>query len=194
MAAHRATWPAAALSLLSAASFVSSSAASAASPFARFRFSWATPPVQAFPGAASRMMTAAEVDGFTRNFSSMMIWGLNTTCLDPRDNATTFPAFCADSWCQCFADRGHPLEQQRFVADMDRALQAQGAALKAAAAALGLAPRPTLGYIDFTSPRESGGAPLLAAVGTTTVGATTVAAARRQAGGRAGGPGRASRC
>ena len=129
--------------------------AAAASPFARFAFSWATPPVQAFPGAASRMMTDAEVTGFTNNFSSMMIWGLNTTCLDPRDNVTTFPAYCASSWCQCFPDRGAPLEQQRFRADMDAALQAQGAALKAKAAALGLSPRPTLGYIDFTSPQQT---------------------------------------
>jgi len=137
------------------ASSLATASSSGSDPFARFEYSWALPPVQAFPGAASRMMTDAEVDGFTRNFSLMMIWGLNTTCLSPADNVTTFPAYCSDSWCQCFPDRGHPLEQQRFVAAMDAALQAQGAALKARAAALGLAPRPTLGYIDFTSPQQT---------------------------------------
>jgi hypothetical protein len=133
----------------------SSPGAASPNPFARFEFSWALPPVQAFPGASSRMLTDSEVDGFTRNFSSMMIWGLNSTCLSPSDNVTTFPAYCANSWCQCYPDRGHALEQQRFVAGMDAALQAQGAALKARAAALGLAPRPTLGYIDFTSPQQT---------------------------------------
>jgi hypothetical protein len=38
---------------------------------------------------------------------------------------------------------------------MDAALQTQGAALKAKAAALGLSPRPTRGYIDFTSPQQT---------------------------------------
>lgn len=123
-------------------------------PFARFEFSWATTPVVAFPGAASRMMTEAEVANFTVNFEAMMIWGLNTTCLDTRDNVTTFPAFCGSSWCQCFPDRGAPLELQRFVTQGEASMQAQGAALKAAAAARGLSPRPTLGYIDFTSPQQ----------------------------------------
>jgi len=127
----------------------------ASDPFSRFEFSWATVPVQAFPGAASRMLTPAEALGFSANFSAMMIWGFNTTCLDPTDNVTTFPAYCGSSWCQCFPDRGHPLELQRFVANMDEALQVQGLALKAATAALGLPPRPTLGYIDFTSPQQT---------------------------------------
>ena len=138
----------------SASSAAAPPPAAAADPFSRFSFSWATVPVVAFPGAASRMMTEAEVANFTLNFGAMMIWGLNTTCLDTRDNVTTFPAFCGSSWCQCFPDRGAPLELQRFVTQGEASLQAQGAALKAAAAARGLAPRPTLGYIDFTSPQQ----------------------------------------
>ena len=123
--------------------------------FSRFQFSWNTVPTQAFPGASSRFMTPVEVTNFTRDFSSLMIWGIGATCLDPKDNVTSFPAFCYGSWCQCYPQGSKlPLETQRFVTNMDDNLQAQGAALKAAAAAQGLVPRPILGYVDHMSPQQ----------------------------------------
>ena len=130
--------------------------ASCASPFSRFNFSWATVPAQAFPGASPRFMTPGEATNFTRDFKSLMIWGIGATCLDPKDNTTTFPAYCEGSWCQC-KPPGTPrdaLGDQRFVASMEANLQAQGAALRAARAAQGLPPIPILGYIDHTSPQQ----------------------------------------
>ena len=111
--------------------------------------------MQAFPGAASRFLSPEEAANFTRNFGSLMIWGLGATCLSPTDNTTQFPAFCGSSWCQCLPPplRKAPLEAQRFVTNMDGNLQAQGAALKAAAAAQGRAVS-VLGYIDHTSPQQ----------------------------------------
>ena len=129
--------------------------AAATTAFSRFRFSWSTVPTQAFPGASSRFMTPAEVTNFTRDFKSLMIWGIGATCLDPKDNATTFPAFCFGSWCQCHPEGSSaPLEMQRFVTNMEENLQAQGSALKASASAQGLPPRPVLGYVDHMSPQQ----------------------------------------
>ena len=128
---------------------------SQAASFSRFQFSWDTVAAQAFPGASNRFMTPAEVTNFTRDFSSLMIWGIGATCLDPKDNVTTFPAFCFGSWCQCYPEGStNPLENQRFVTNMDENLQAQGAALKRAIAKQGLPPRPILGYIDHTTPQQ----------------------------------------
>ena len=142
------------VALASLAARLACDAVATPSPFARFNFSWAAMPTQAFPGAASRLMTPSEVDGFTRNYSSLMIWGLGATCLNTTDNVTTFPAFCAGSWCQCMpGPQGVDLELQRFVTNMETNLQAQGAALKAAAAAQGVV-RPVLGYIDHMSPQQ----------------------------------------
>jgi hypothetical protein len=124
--------------------------------FSRFRYSWDTVPSQAFPGASARFMTATEAYNFTRDFKSLMIWGINATCLDSKDNVTTFPAVCAGSWCQC-KPAGTPrdeLEDQRFVTNMEDSLQAQGAALKAALAAQGLPAIPILGYVDHMSPQQ----------------------------------------
>lgn len=126
----------------------------ASSAFSRFDFSWNTVATQAFPGASNRFMTHNELLHFT-NFSSLMIWGINATCLDPKDNTTTFPAYCFGSWCQCYPEGSdEPLESQRFVTNMEESLQAQGAALKAAVAAAGLPPRPILGYVDHMSPQQ----------------------------------------
>jgi hypothetical protein len=101
-------------------------------------------------------MTPSQATNFTRDFKSLMIWGINATCLDPKDNTTTFPAYCWGSWCQC-KPRGTPRDQlvnQVFKTNMEASLQAQGSALKAALAAQGLPVIPILGYLDHMSPQQ----------------------------------------
>ena len=111
-----------------------------------WRFDWTTLSTFAFPGAAPRFMTAAEVAYFEANFSSMLIWGLNSTCADGS------PAACADSKIYC--NRSSP-ETQRFLPTMEASLQQQGEALKARRAAQRPGVYfPVLGYLESLSAQQ----------------------------------------
>lgn len=112
-----------------------------------YPFSWDTLQVFAFPGAAPRFMTEGEVAYFTANFSNILIWGLNATCMG--NDGSTFAASCASSRCACPADRP---EDQQFVLNMEGSLQEQGRRLKAAAA--GDASYFVLGYIEGLSAQK----------------------------------------
>lgn len=102
--------------------------------------SWARVQVQAFPGSSSRFMNASELAQLAR-FDMINEWGLNVTCLHWNGTGGAFPAACGDGGCSCAAPTR---EQQLFATDMDAALHAQAAALKAARPLL-----PVVGYIDF---------------------------------------------
>jgi hypothetical protein len=67
-------------------------------------------------------MTPAEETHFA-NFSMMMIWGLNATCVAP--NGTAYAADCTSqaSFCTCLPDHR---EDQVWVAEMDDNLHVQG--------------------------------------------------------------------
>ena len=109
-------------------------------------YSFDTLSVFAFPGAAPRFMTEAEVAYFEANFESMLVWGLNATCLDGS------PASCASSECYC--NRSAP-ETQRFQPTMESSLQLQGAALKARRAATHPGVYfPTYGYLESLSAQQ----------------------------------------
>ena len=120
---------------------------SAASFFDNWPFSWERLNVFAFPGAAPRFMTPLERAYFTANFSNMLIWGLNASCILSGSGGVG-PASCAASTCYC--DKENP-EAQQFVTNMEESLQSQGAALKATAAAAGVPFYPVLGYIEGLS-------------------------------------------
>jgi len=110
-------------------------------------FSWDTVPSLAFPGAANRMMTEAEVDNFAANFSAITIWGLNATCINVTTGAA-FPADCPPAASSCHCNVPEPRSvNQRFVQSMESSLRAQAVALKAAAAQRGKF-LPVLGYIE----------------------------------------------
>ena len=114
-------------------------------------FSWATVSTFAFPGASPRFMNATELARFAR-FSMNNIWGVNATCINTTDGSSTFPATCpGDSWCSCLPDAPHNdgYEAQRWVLSMDSSLQAQSAAIKAAAGAPAARAMPVLGYFNL---------------------------------------------
>jgi hypothetical protein len=126
--------------------------AAAAPPPLPWPFSFDTLSVFAFPGAAPRFMTMEEVSYFTSNFSSILIWGLNATCVNATGDGALFPATCplGNSHCTCPGR----LEDQVFLPTMEASLQAQGQALKAAAQAQGKAYYPVLGYIEGLSAQK----------------------------------------
>lgn len=105
-------------------------------------YSWATVPVHAFPGAAPRFLTAAELNA-TARFAFVNVWGLNGTCVNASTGAA-FPAHCGSSHCSCASTAAAP-EQQRFLPVMETSLQAQGRALKAFKAPAAL---PVFGYLN----------------------------------------------
>ena len=109
-------------------------------------FSWQTLQPFAFPGAAPRFMTPLEVDYFVFNFSNVLIWGLNASCLEPAR-----PASCPAGDSHCWCNQTHP-ESQVWALNMETSLQAQGAALQTAAAAAGKGSSFfVLGYIEYLS-------------------------------------------
>jgi len=115
-------------------------------------FSFDTLPVFAFPGAAPRFMTSAEMAYFTANFDSILIWGLNATCVNTTDGRL-FPANCplGKSRCSCPTASGR-LEDQVFQPNMETSLQAQGAELKRAAGPGRI--YPVFGYIEGLSAQK----------------------------------------
>jgi hypothetical protein len=127
-------WCAALLALLH-------SAAASAIPW---DFSWDTLSTFAFPGDAPRFMTAAEEQHFS-NFSMMLIWGFNATCLG---SGGEYQPDCYSSVMYC--NKSFP-ETQPFVRNMETSLQEQGARLKKARAS----PFPVLGYIEGMSIQQT---------------------------------------
>lgn len=105
-------------------------------------FAWDTLSTFAFPGAAPRFMTPAEVAYFAANFSSILIWGLNATCADGS------APDCSHSTLYC--NRSAP-EAQAFMLTMESSLQEQGARLKAARPG---AYYPVFGYIESLSAQK----------------------------------------
>jgi hypothetical protein len=104
-------------------------------------FSWATPPVHAFPGASSRFMNPSEVSAFAK-YPMLNIWGINATCVNATSGAA-IPASCRGSYCTCL---GSPSpEEQRFLPLMESSLHAQARALKDAKAPAAF---PILGYLN----------------------------------------------
>lgn len=94
-------------------------------------------------------MNATELARFS-NFSMATIWGIGGECINATTGAPYAPT-CPGSWCDCLPanakNKGY--EAQRWVLGMDANLQAQAAALKAAARARGLPPPPVLGYFNL---------------------------------------------
>lgn len=126
---------------------LASSTAAAPPPPLPWPFSFDTLSVFSFPGAAPRFMTDAETAYFTANFDSILIWGLNATCVNTTDGGSLFPADCplGHSRCSCPTASGR-LEDQVFLPNMETSLQAQGAALKQAAGPGRI--YPVFGYIE----------------------------------------------
>jgi hypothetical protein len=116
-----------------------------------WNFSWTTLPTFAFPGAAPRFMTNDEEQHFN-NFSMMLIWGLNATCLDGSEPE------CKNSFITC--NKTDPYNQ-KFVLSMETSLQEQGRRLKARRGSDGF--MPVLGYIEYLSAQQyyAAHAPLL---------------------------------
>ena len=116
-----------------------------------WNFSWTTLPTFAFPGAASRFMTDDEEQHFN-NFSMVLIWGLNATCLDGSEPE------CKNSFITC--NKSDPYNQ-KFVLSMETSLQEQGRRIKARRGSDGF--MPVLGYIEYLSAQQyyAAHAPLL---------------------------------
>jgi hypothetical protein len=114
-------------------------------------YSWDTISTFAFPGAAPHFMTPDEEQHFN-NFTMMLIWGLNATCLDG-----TQPE-CKNSFITCNASDPY---NQKFVLSMETSLQEQGKRLKARRGSDGY--MPVLGYIEYLSAQQyyAAHAPLL---------------------------------
>ena len=110
-------------------------------------FSWSQTPVFAFPGAAPRFMTSTEEAYYVANFSNVLIWGLNATCVD---NGVLRPASCPSGDSHCWCNKTNP-EAQTWVLNMESSLQAQGNRLHAEAARQGKANYFVLGYIEYLS-------------------------------------------
>lgn len=91
-------------------------------------------------------MTSNETAHFS-NFSMMLIWGLNATCVNATSTETYAPE-CNDSVMYC--DRAHP-ETQPFARNMEASLQEQGRRLKASRAEY----FPVLGYIEGMSIQQT---------------------------------------
>jgi hypothetical protein len=123
-----------------------------ATPSLPWAWSWSTLPTLAFPGPAmpsgARFMTAAEETAYVSNYTMLMIWGANATCLAA--DGTTFSPSCIEDESKCYCNRSDPFNQ-RWVTEMEANVLAQGAALKARAAALGKGNYPVLGYIEGLS-------------------------------------------
>lgn len=100
-------------------------------------------------------MTAAEESYLVGNFSNLLIWGINATCLDA--GGSPYPATCppSASWCSCNASTP---EAQRWVLNMEDSLQVQGARLHAEAQRQGKGGFFVLGYIEYLSIQQYYGA------------------------------------
>lgn len=109
-------------------------------------FDWTTLSTFAFPGDAPRFMTHDEEQYFSQ-FSMMLIWGLNATCLN-RTTGAVYAPDCYSSVMYCDKDNK---ETQPFLRNMESSLQEQGRRLKAARAAY----FPVLGYIEGMSIQQT---------------------------------------
>jgi len=112
-------------------------------------WSWERISTFGFPGASPRFMNATELAHFS-NFSMATVWGIGGECVNTTTGALFAPS-CPGSWCDCLPAnaRNKGYEEQRWVLAMDANLQAQSAALKAAARARGRPPQPVLGYFNL---------------------------------------------
>lgn len=112
--------------------------------------SWEYAPVFAFPGASPVFMNSSQLQYFAgtqtggAGFSNLLIWGINSTCVNSSTGAT-FPPDCSSSHCYC--NRQDP-EAQTWVLNMEESLAAQGAALKR------VSNLPVLGYIEGLSAQQ----------------------------------------
>ena len=109
-------------------------------------FDWTTLSTFAFPGDAPRFMTPSEEQHFSQ-FSMMLIWGLNATCL----NRTTGALYAPDCYSSVMYCDKNNKEAQPFVRNMETSLQEQGRRLKAARASY----FPVLGYIEGMSIQQT---------------------------------------
>ena len=138
-----------AAAVAAAAAVASATAPTPPPPPPPWPFSWDKISTFASPGASARFMNASELARFS-NFSMMNIWGLNATCVNTTTGALFAPS-CPGSWCDCIGapafHRAAGYEAQRWVLNMDESLQAQSAALKAAAGAGRVLP--VIGYFNL---------------------------------------------
>ena len=105
-------------------------------------FSWEKIPVFAFPGASTRFMNASELSHYSK-FSTVVIWGINASCINVTTGAQYPAQWGGKSSCfgTCIQADG-ALENMSFALNMDTQLQLQAQALKASGAPL------VLGYFN----------------------------------------------